>query len=140
MTKTYLADPEAFADAPCTQNDPDLSFPHDGERSQSYEPRIAAAKRLCEQCPAAQKAACLDLAMDAEGGAPAESRWGVFGGLGPSERARLARQQRRAPRRRSNAPCGTRAGYRAHKGRGEEPCHACRIAMAEYQAARRAAS
>lgn len=140
MTTTFLADPTAFAGAPCTQDDPDLSFPYDGERAQSYTPRIEAAKRLCQQCPATQRAACLELAMDAEGMAPAESRWGVFGGLEPSERARLARRQNRPSKSRSISTHGTEAGYRHHRRNGEPACEPCRVAAANAQSERRSAS
>ncbi len=87
-----LADPETFAGAPCTELDPDLGFPDHGERSESYAPKVQEAIDACAKCPIATRNACLQIAMNAEGMAPGESRYGVFGGLVPSERALLARQ------------------------------------------------
>lgn len=46
------------------------------------------ARRICNRCPV--RAACLDEAMRFESG-NAENRHGMFGGLSPDERARLAR-------------------------------------------------
>ena len=86
-----LADPEIFEGAPCTELDPDLSFPEHGEKRDSYGPRMQQAVDACAGCPMKTREACLALAMDAEGMAPGESRYGVFGGLTPSERALLAR-------------------------------------------------
>lgn len=47
------------------------------------------AKEVCRSCPLI--AECLEMALKAEGARSARSRWGVFGGRTPSERARIAR-------------------------------------------------
>lgn len=52
-----------------------------------------AAKALCGACPVT--AACLDHAMTIEGGAHRSDRHGVWGGLTPAERWRLARARGR---------------------------------------------
>ena len=49
----------------------------------------AEAARLCAGCPIAEQ--CLAVAMRAERGLGPYSRYGVFGGLTPDQRARLAR-------------------------------------------------
>lgn len=74
MTFFQLADPEIFAGAPCTKLDPDLSYAEMGEKRLTYGPRIEQAKAACARCPMATRAACLKLAMDAEGQTPGESR------------------------------------------------------------------
>lgn len=45
-------------------------------------------KKVCEVCPVRQE--CLDLAMDVD---ELEDRWGIFGGLSPSERLELRRKK-----------------------------------------------
>jgi hypothetical protein len=37
-------------------------------------------------------------------------------------------------------PCGTIGAYRRHQRHGEEPCDACRYALARYEKRRRAAA
>lgn len=49
------------------------------------------ARAICRQCPA--QLACLQVALDAEGAAVAQMRFGVFGGLDGSQRAALYRKQ-----------------------------------------------
>lgn len=51
------------------------------------------AKAVCEGCPVAAKTACLEEALTAERGACGQRRYGVFGGLTPTERYRYARQR-----------------------------------------------
>jgi len=60
----------------------EIFYPRKGE---SYD----RARSLCRRCPV--RDACLALAMDAEGGVNAPSRFGMFGGLSPVQRAELAR-------------------------------------------------
>jgi hypothetical protein len=52
------------------------------------------AREICSPCPVA--AACLEVAMAAEGGIVRDSRYGMFGGLSPHERARLRREGKKA--------------------------------------------
>lgn len=47
------------------------------------------ARRICRDCPV--RAECLKVALDAEVAGP---RWGMYGGLNPTERAELVAQQR----------------------------------------------
>ena len=49
------------------------------------------AKRVCEGCPVRVRAACLQMALDAERGTGVYERHGVFGGLTPIERFRVQR-------------------------------------------------
>lgn len=49
---------------------------------------LAAAAKLCAGCPIATK--CLEVAMHAEAGYSLYSRYGVFGGLTPTQRYALA--------------------------------------------------
>lgn len=49
------------------------------------------ALKVCRGCPVQRQ--CLDLALRTEGGAPADHRWGVFGGTTSKQRAKLARAQ-----------------------------------------------
>lgn len=46
------------------------------------------AKAMCKRCPVA--AACLAMALEAEGAVYAGERFGVYGGTIPAERARAA--------------------------------------------------
>lgn len=64
---------------PC-QMDPDTWFPKKGGSA-------ATAKKFCAICPA--RDACLQVAMREEAGLEMSSRHGVWGGLGPRERAEL---------------------------------------------------
>lgn len=78
---------EHWASALCHQfPDPDsLWFPNQGESE-----RIT--KALCQMCP--ERVPCLDYAMTHE---PERGvRFGIWGGLGPTQRARLAAERRRA--------------------------------------------
>lgn len=52
------------------------------------------AREICGGCPVA--AACLEVAMAAEGARVRDSRHGMFGGLSPHERARLWRERQKA--------------------------------------------
>jgi WhiB family redox-sensing transcriptional regulator len=53
----------------------------------------ARAKEICGRCDLREY--CLERAMEFEGNLCAQERHGVWGGLGPKERALLARQRRR---------------------------------------------
>ena len=43
---------------------------------------------ICNRCPVRQE--CLDFAMNMEGGASVRSRWNIYGGRTPAQRAALA--------------------------------------------------
>lgn len=97
------------------------------------EKTIQKAKTICAACPVRKQ--CLTEGMSAE---HAGSRYGIYGGLTPTERTQLAGENPktgRPPGKRSPravlAPCGTDAAYRRHHRYGEEPCPACRAANAE---------
>jgi WhiB family redox-sensing transcriptional regulator len=48
---------------------------------------------ICHQCPA--KAACLNDALEREGGTKAESRHGTWGGTTPNDRYNMAKRDQR---------------------------------------------
>ena len=62
--------------AKCRGHDPDLWFPSDEKRS-GYK----HARRICARCPVQLE--CLEDAVISD------SRYGMFGGLTPTERARI---------------------------------------------------
>jgi WhiB family transcriptional regulator, redox-sensing transcriptional regulator len=71
--------------AACAQVDPELFYPPRGGDNG------AEAKRICLACPVLE--ACLADAMADEHRKGPKERHGIRGGLGPRQRARLARQQ-----------------------------------------------
>jgi WhiB family redox-sensing transcriptional regulator len=75
--------------AACRGEDPELFFPA-GETGTAARDLYRIAAQVCIGCPVAR--ACLDRALAAEGLAPAQTRYGLFGGLTPAERAKLARR------------------------------------------------
>ncbi|MFI1734015.1 WhiB family transcriptional regulator [Streptomyces acidicola] len=94
---------------------------------------IVSAKRICRICPVREE--CLTEALRAEDG----SRYGVYGGLTPAERAELvATPQPTADRKvevppppktgRKPAECGTRSAYQRHVRKKEPIDAACRAA------------
>ena len=103
-----------FDNAPCVRHDP-ATF----EPDKSDHAGIRAAKAICAPCPV--KDACLKLALDNEWG-NAAMRAGIFGGLSPGERAKIANGTRLPIQH------GTEGGYRAHKRRLDPPCEACKQA------------
>jgi WhiB family redox-sensing transcriptional regulator len=118
----------------CRHDDPDLFFD---------EGAVGEALAACRTCPVRQQ--CLSLAMAAEGGVSQYSRFGIYGGLTPEERAALAKARaktgqgpRKVPRWEGRAiePCGTRAAYRRHMRHKEEPCQPCRDAERRERYAR----
>ncbi|GHI91313.1 WhiB family transcriptional regulator [Streptomyces olivaceus] len=89
---------------------------------------VELAKSICGTCPVRE--ACLAETLQAEDG----SRYGVYGGLTPAERAELVGEERKERRRRADvARCGTLAAYRRHSRNGEPPCALCSQASAEDQ-------
>jgi WhiB family redox-sensing transcriptional regulator len=75
--------PEWTARAACRYADPEMFF---GEQGTTFK----VAKKLCAPCVV--KNQCLLLALEIEGGTSRQSRYGVFGGLTPDERANLSRR------------------------------------------------
>ena len=69
--------PEAVADRVFFSTDP---------RDRRY------AVRVCEGCPVRVRAACLQMALDAERGTGLYERHGVFGGTTPGERLKIERE------------------------------------------------
>lgn len=51
------------------------------------------ARRICAVCPV--RLDCLNTALDAESGVSRRNRYGIYGGLTPDQRARLARKAAR---------------------------------------------
>lgn len=68
-------------DALCAGIDPTLWFPAAGEDN-------LVAKRICLECPV--RVRCLETALATESFKGREYRFGIWGGLGPTERANLA--------------------------------------------------
>jgi hypothetical protein len=82
---------------------------------------------ICKACPVRQH--CLDDALALEGGVAGKSRFGIWGGLTPGQRARLRPPAR--PTGRALQPCGTEAAYRRHLRAGERACEPCLAANRE---------
>lgn len=64
-----------------------------GERGSGARGIYRDAARLCARCPVMTE--CLELALQTEGTAGGDARYGVFGGLTPIERAALAKARRK---------------------------------------------
>lgn len=77
---------DVFANATCKDTATETFFP-------PTKATYAEARPLCAACPLATKQTCLDLAMRAEDGSGPSGRYGMFGGLTPTERADLARER-----------------------------------------------
>lgn len=65
--------------AACIGQPADLFFPPKPRTAANYK----VARAICERCPVRQE--CSDLVMELE---TVDDRWGMFGGLTPSERRR----------------------------------------------------
>ena len=121
---------ERMADAPCRENDPDLSFPKgSGKLSVQHE----QAMKDCARCPLVLREECLEIAMRTEGSASAALRYGVFGGLDPEARAVLAKERRAELRERNTQGHGTPARAKRHRRDDEAPCGPCLSAESEAQ-------
>ncbi|MFD5564472.1 WhiB family transcriptional regulator [Kitasatospora griseola] len=79
--------------APCQLN-PDAWFP-EGATGQVALGQMKSAAAVCNST-CTIRATCLAVAMRAEGTADGKNRHGVFGGLTPTERAKLAERRRQA--------------------------------------------
>jgi WhiB family redox-sensing transcriptional regulator len=111
--------------AVCAQTFPDVFFPSSGDGG--YEMKREALA-VCAVCPV--KAECLQYALDNA------LDYGIYGGLTAQERKALDRP----PKQRSELTllgCGTAAGYRRHRVRGEEACRPCKDAEAQRSKVRR---
>ncbi|MDI3331435.1 MAG: WhiB family transcriptional regulator [Micrococcus sp.] len=65
------------------QQDPDLWF-------SNLPSDRTVARELCEECPLQET--CIRVALDIEGGAAVQHRHGIWGGLDPVQRRRLAEE------------------------------------------------
>lgn len=72
-----------WPDAPCTLFGDDVFFPETANRS-----TVARAAAICKLCPHSQE--CLEAAMLMERGLHRSYRHGVWGGLSPNGRHKLA--------------------------------------------------
>ena len=97
------------AQAVCRGMDPGLFFPEQDDRR-----GMAAAKAVCAGCPVREE--CLEANL--------LERDGVWGGLSGKQR-QAVRVERLGKRRSGPIRHGSEGGYRAHRRRGEDPCHAC---------------
>jgi hypothetical protein len=77
--------------APCRGRG-DLFFPEGEGRHVRH--RTEQAKRFCAGCPF--KSPCLELALDAEGGAAGHARYGVYGARTPEERREIWEERQRS--------------------------------------------
>jgi hypothetical protein len=97
----YTAAAEAVTGSPwheraaCIDADP-IDFDLDSPGANIAE---ANAKAICAECPVSTL--CLEEAMRMEHEAPTSLRFGVFGGLNPKERSKLAKKDR--PKRTKSA-------------------------------------
>lgn len=109
------------ADAACTRTGPELFFPVLGEA----EGQVRIAKWVCRRaCPVRDE--CLADALRHEAGKHAHDRHGIWGGLTPSERARLDPGRRRPAVEPAGCPWPhTTRGLERHAGKDEQPCEPC---------------
>lgn len=92
---------------------PDEMFPDD-----SNEAGIERARSICRRCPV--RAACLDECLQREGGRSSVSRFGVYAGLTPRQRAREYARRRDQQKKQAAVhppppPGGCRAPNPAHR-------------------------
>ena len=85
-----------LASAACREVDPEVFFPTPGDTRGANR-----AKQICRRCPVRQ--ACLDDAMETEGGRSIEGRHGIRGGLGPAGRRNRYEQARKLRQRQAVA-------------------------------------
>lgn len=108
--------------AVCAQTDAELFFPPKGGSSRD-------AKTVCLDCPIRLR--CLEVAI-ANG-----ERHGIYGGLTPAERRRVAQGHEVEVMARPRAAHGTVAGWRVHRRNYETPCAECAQAREDWLAALR---
>ncbi|WP_167459156.1 MULTISPECIES: WhiB family transcriptional regulator [Streptomyces] len=99
MTTTSLAEATTSGQwaalAACTGHDTNLWFPEDHD--QPTDDARAEALSICATCPV--RAACLDAALDEEGGIKPASRNGIRGGMTREQRHNAYRSRARAARK-----------------------------------------
>lgn len=88
---------EAF----CAEIDPEIFFPATKGGTSAHDIQFDTARSICNTCPVLTQ--CLEAAMKFEEGTTHYSRYGMFGGLTPVERADLAGNK---PKRRSKKRAG----------------------------------
>jgi len=82
MKQSYVGQASWVDQALCRQfNDPEVWFPNEASNTEAAQ----EAKDICAMCPV--KEACLEWAL-------ANNEWGIWGGMGWSQRARLKRTRR----------------------------------------------
>lgn len=103
--------------AACANVDPELFFPDAGGRGSVRKARI-----ICQGCPVAKQ--CLEFALESN------IRFGIFGGLTPSERgiSGYKADMSEAQPNRVLMGCGTPAGYTYHLRHGTPACAECMTA------------
>lgn len=80
----------------CLRFDPEMWFPVSYHNADG-KVQTAIAAAICAECPV--RRACLEEALDREGGIQADSRHGIYGGYTPKERFGIHRARvRRAAR------------------------------------------
>lgn len=99
--------------AACKGMDPALFYPGPGESGWDHP-----ARKVCAACPV--KTQCLDHAL------ANDERFGFWGGTSEKQRRKMRRGLREL------AKCGTDAGYRRHRYRGEPQCAECYKAHAAH--------
>lgn len=83
-TLLSLTIPQWMERAACANASPDIFFPSAGES-------LRPARIVCMRCTV--KAECLAYALDAEGDTARASRFGIYAGLSPEQRAKLQRTE-----------------------------------------------
>jgi WhiB family redox-sensing transcriptional regulator len=130
-----MKDPGTIPGRGCEGIDPDELF----TTSVAEQRRIA--KTVCTGCPALD--VCLEWALAFEAGVGHSGRAGIYGGLTPRQRAKVASQRKVAPAPDPLAtPAithGTDTGYKQHRRRKQDACDDCRAAHAAYVKRRAAA-
>ncbi|MFB7866967.1 WhiB family transcriptional regulator [Streptomyces sp. NPDC056069] len=81
--------PDWRQSAACRSVEPDDMFPAPG-----YKPGIERAKNVCLGCPVRRQ--CLDATLAIEGGITKDNRYGIAGGLTPSQRYAEYTRRRKA--------------------------------------------
>jgi WhiB family transcriptional regulator, redox-sensing transcriptional regulator len=120
-----MSDPTAWIyRAACASTDPEAFFPLEGGGYEAKKHALAT----CQGCPVRQD--CLQYALENA------LDFGIYGGVTAKERKALGRP----PKQRSELTllgCGTAAGYRRHRVRGEQACRPCKDAEAQRSKVRR---
>lgn len=130
-THTPRTRPPDHREAACDDHpDPDrVLFPDDDRDRNAALDRWDEGRALCDGCPV--RVDCLDYALTVG------ERFGMWGGLTPAERGRLARTIGMRPSRSHldavpHTRHGTRAGYLRHRRLDEDACQPCLDAHNAY--------